>query len=187
MAVGGAAALDQSRTPLRAGSVRSSKDVFTWDPWLTSSARRSTLGAPAALSIGSLTAMGCEWAVLDRSWLVAELPRPDRIGHDSRSGASCTASPTPPKRPRRSPSATAMLRRSTSISIRDVFMSATWPPPPRMPSMLDRAGVPAAAVHHAQPAHQPSRRRRRPAHSHPARHHLTAYADRDAAADPLPR
>ena len=49
---------------------------------------------------------------------------------------SCTASPTRPKRQRRSPCATAILRRSTSISITVVFMSATWPPPPRMPSPL---------------------------------------------------
>ena len=58
---------------------------------------------------------------------------------------------------------------------------------------VDRAGVPAAAVHHAhprparQPPLPPSRRRRRPPHPHPTRHHLTAHADRDAAADPRPR
>ena len=57
----------------------------------------------------------------------------------------------------------------------------------------DRAGVPAAAVHHAhprparQPPLPPGRRRRRPAQHHPTRHHLTAHADRDAAADPRPR
>ena len=59
--------------------------------------------------------------------------------------------------------------------------------------LVDRAGVPAAAVHHAhprparQPPLPPSRRRRRPPHPHPTRHHLTAHADRDAAADPRPR
>ena len=58
---------------------------------------------------------------------------------------------------------------------------------------VDRAGIPAAAVHHAhprparQPPLPPSRRRRRPPHPHPTRHHLTAHADRDAAADPRPR
>jgi ATP-dependent exoDNAse (exonuclease V) alpha subunit len=41
-----------------------------------------------------------------------------------------------PKRPRRSPCATAMLRGSASISITVVFMSATLPKPPRMPSPL---------------------------------------------------
>jgi conjugative relaxase-like TrwC/TraI family protein len=56
-----------------------------------------------------------------------------------------------------------------------------------------RAGVPAAAVHHAhprpacQPPLPPSRRRRRPPHPHPTRHHLTAHAKRDAVADPRPR
>ena len=56
-----------------------------------------------------------------------------------------------------------------------------------------RAGITAAAVHHAhprparQPPLPPSRRRRRPPHRHPTRHHLTAHADRDAAADPRPR
>ena len=58
---------------------------------------------------------------------------------------------------------------------------------------VDRAGVPAAAVHdaHPRPARQPplppGRRRRRPPHPHPTRHHLTPHADRDAAADPRPR
>ena len=58
---------------------------------------------------------------------------------------------------------------------------------------VDRAGVPAAAVHdaHPRPARQPplpaSRRRWRPPHPHPTRHHLTAHTDRDAAADPRPR
>ena len=58
---------------------------------------------------------------------------------------------------------------------------------------VDRAGIPAAAVHHAhprparQPPLPPSRRRRRPPHPHPTRHHLTAHTDRDAAADPRPR
>jgi AAA domain/TrwC relaxase len=49
---------------------------------------------------------------------------------------SYTASPTPPKQKPRSPSAKANQRRSTSTSITIVFMSATWPPPPRMPSPL---------------------------------------------------
>ena len=58
---------------------------------------------------------------------------------------------------------------------------------------VDRAGIPTAAVHHAhprpacQPPLPPSGRRRRPPHPHPTRHHLTAHADRDAAADPCPR
>jgi hypothetical protein len=57
----------------------------------------------------------------------------------------------------------------------------------------DRPGIQTAAVHHAeprpacQPPLPPSRRRRRPAHRHSTRHHLTAHADRDAAADPRPR
>ena len=58
---------------------------------------------------------------------------------------------------------------------------------------VDRAGVAAAAVHHAhprparQPPLPPSRWRRRPPHRHPTRHHLTPHTDRDAAADPRPR
>ena len=57
----------------------------------------------------------------------------------------------------------------------------------------NRAGVTAAAVHHAhprpgrQPPLPPSRRRRRPAHRHPTRDRRTPHADRDPAADPRPR
>ena len=72
---------------------------------------------------------------------------------------------------------------------------------PRRPRRLRRhhararygAGVTAAAVHHAhpRPGRQPplpsSRRRRRPAHPHPARDRRTPHADRDPAADPRPR
>ena len=56
-----------------------------------------------------------------------------------------------------------------------------------------RAGITAAAVHHAhprparQPPLPPSRRRRRPAHRHPTRDRRAPHADRDAAADPRPR
>jgi hypothetical protein len=57
----------------------------------------------------------------------------------------------------------------------------------------DRAGIPAAAVHHAhsrpacQPPLPPSRRRRRPPRSRPTRHHRTAHTNRDAATDPRSR
>jgi conjugative relaxase-like TrwC/TraI family protein len=72
---------------------------------------------------------------------------------------------------------------------------------PRRPRRLRRhgararywAGVTPAAVHHAHPRpdRQPplpsGRRRRRPAHPHPARNRRTPHPDRDLATDPRPR
>ena len=85
------------------------------------------------------------------------------------------------------------VRTSTGLGYATTIHSAQGVSADTMHGLVDRAGVPAAAVHHAhprparQPPLPPSRRRRRPAHPHPTRHHLTAHADRDAAADPRPR
>ena len=77
------------------------------------------------------------------------------------------------------------VRESTGLGYATTIHAAQGVSADTMHGLVDRAGVPAAAVHHAhprparQPPLPPSRRRRRPPHPHPTRHHLTAHADRD--------
>ena len=85
------------------------------------------------------------------------------------------------------------VRASTGLGYATTIHAAQGVSADTMHGLVDGAGVPAAAVHHAhprparQPPLPPGRRRRRPPHRHPTRHHLTPHADRDAAADPRPR
>ncbi len=85
------------------------------------------------------------------------------------------------------------VRTSTGLGYATAIHAAQGVSADTMHGPVDRAGVPAAAVHHAhprparQPPLSPSRRRRRPPQHHPTRHHLTAPPDRDAAADDCPR
>jgi hypothetical protein len=64
---------------------------------------------------------------------------------------SCTGSPTPPKAPPPSPSATADPRRWASTSTNGGSMSATWPPSPRTSSLLGKSTGVAAWMRSCSP------------------------------------